>query len=101
MNSSKSLIDIVNNILDISKIESGKMRLEEIDINLKTIIEEVVLLFEPSVNNKKNNINLLVFANVPLKLNGDNVKIKQIFNNLISNANKFTDEGDINITVKK
>ena len=53
MNASENLIYIVNDILDISKIESGKMGLDEIDINLKTIIEEVVLLFEPSVNNKK------------------------------------------------
>lgn len=101
MNASGNLIYIINDILDISKIESGKMVLEEVDINLKTIIEEVVLLFEPSANNKKNNINLLIYSDVPLILKGDTVKIKQIFNNLISNANKFTDEGNINISVRK
>lgn len=101
MNASENLMYIINDILDISKIESGKMKLEEVEINLKDIVEEVVLLFKPSVNNKKNNINLLIYSDVPLKLKGDNVRIKQIFNNLISNANKFTDEGNIDITIKK
>ncbi|KZL92296.1 PAS domain S-box protein [Clostridium magnum] len=101
INASENLTYIINDILDISKIESGKMGLEETEINLKTIIEEVVLLFQPSVNSKKNSINLLIHSDVPLKLKGDNIKIKQIFNNLISNANKFTEEGNISITVKK
>lgn len=101
MNASENLVYIVNDILDISKIESGKMKLAMVDFNLKTITEEVVLLFEPSAKNKKNTINLLIYPDVPLNLRGDNVKIKQIFNNLISNANKFTDQGEINITISK
>lgn len=101
MNASENLMYIINDILDISKIEAGKMKLEESEINLKSIIEEVILLFKPSANNKKNNINLCIYPDVPVNLKGDNVRIKQIFNNLISNANKFTDEGEIDITIKK
>lgn len=101
MSASENLLYIVNDILDISKIESGSLNLNIVDFDLKAIIEEVVLLFEPSAKNKRNNINLVIYPDVPLKLRGDNVRIKQIFNNLISNANKFTDEGEINITIRK
>lgn len=75
--------------------------LEQVEFNIKTVIEEVILLFKPAANSKKNNITLHVASDVPLKLKGDIIKIKQIFNNLISNANKFTDEGIINIAIKK
>lgn len=101
LSSCGSLTSIVNDILDISKIESGKMKLEEVDFNLKDIIEEVILLFEQSASNKGNKIDLLINEAVPLKLRGDSVKIKQIFNNLISNANKFTHGGEINIIINK
>jgi signal transduction histidine kinase len=97
------LLTIINDILDLSKIEAGKMTLEEIPFDLAKNLEDVLALFRMKAREKKLYINLEIDDEVPQVLKGDTVRIKQVFMNLISNAVKFTKEGGVtvHITVKK
>lgn len=96
----KHLLDLINTILDLSKIEAGKteLLLEEFDLYL--LLNEVRLLTEPLVANKNNQFAL--DANKQLgAMYADSVKVKQILINLVSNAAKFTESGEIILAVKK
>jgi len=95
-----SLIAIVNDILDFSKIEVGKMILENISFDLRELIEEIVRTHLPRVMDKGLELNYMLSASIPQYIIGDPNRLKQILNNLISNAVKFTIEGDITLTVK-
>ncbi|GAB4267283.1 MAG: hypothetical protein Kow0029_01700 [Candidatus Rifleibacteriota bacterium] len=97
--SSHSLLGILNAILDISKIEAGKLSLEPVNINLRKIIEEVVNLMEPLVEKKKVEILLRYAPEVPEYVVADGGRLRQIFTNLVNNAVKFTEEGFITIEV--
>lgn len=97
--SGKNLLNIINDILDFSKIESGKMELELIEFNLRDLIEEQAILYGESAYNK--NIELVLsippnFINIYL---GDPVKLRQILTNLLSNAFKFTERGQVILRV--
>ncbi|WP_455204605.1 response regulator [Kaarinaea lacus] len=93
--SADNLLTIINDILDISKIEAGKVRLQNIDYNLRDCIEDVISLLAPSAYDKQLNLVSMFYSDVPLYLHGDVAKIRQILTNLVSNAIKFTDHGDI------
>lgn len=95
----ESLLDIINNILDISKIESGKMELEEIEFSLREVLDESVSIVSALAGEKKLSINMNIDPLVPLILVGDPVRLRQIFSNLLSNAIKFTPKGEINIEI--
>ncbi len=99
-NSGDNLLSIVNDILDFSKVEAGKMELEETVFNLLEIGKEVVQLFQPKAESK--NIKLLFKADndLPSMVWGDHVKIGQVISNLISNAIKFTSEGQVEVLFK-
>lgn len=97
--SADSLLEIVNNILDFSKIEAGKRELEAIDFNLHQVIENVVTFFTILARKKNLHISFLIEENVPAQLHGDSNQLRQILNNLISNAVKFTETGEITIRV--
>lgn len=99
--SANSLLGIINDILDISKIEAGKLGIEKGDFDLFKIIENVVNLIEAKAYDK--NIDLIVDYDLKLgkKYYGDSLRISQIFLNLLSNAVKFTHKGEITITVKE
>ncbi len=90
--SSKVLTNIINDILDLSKIESGKFVLEDIQFNPKDEFNSLYLLFKPNADQK--NINLInnISSNIPNTLHGDILRIKQVLSNLLSNAIKFTPE---------
>ena len=99
LNSASSLLDIIDNILDISKIESGKMQLESIPFDLNGLLDKCKLIIEPKTNEK----NLALFFHTGQFtddiLVGDPVKLRQILLNLLSNAVKFTDRGAVDVTV--
>lgn len=99
--SANSLLGIINDILDISKIEAGKLVIDKADFDLFKIIENVVNLIEVKAYDK--NIDLIVDYDLKLgkKYYGDSLRISQIFLNLLSNAIKFTNEGEISIIVKE
>ncbi|MCK4952049.1 MAG: response regulator [Gammaproteobacteria bacterium] len=98
--STTSLLEIINEILDFSKLDAGKVYLENIDFNLREITEDAILLMAPGAYDKNLNITLIFPSDVPVHLIGDPVKIKQILINLVGNAIKFTNEGSIIICVE-
>lgn len=97
--SGESLLQIVNDILDFSKIEAGKLNIEIIDFDLRTTIESVLDLFADKV--KKQGLELvgLTFANVPSNVRGDPHRLRQILTNLVGNAVKFTEQGEVSLQV--
>lgn len=95
-----SLLDIINNVLDISKIEAGKIELETIDFSLREVLNDAITTVKSLSDEKTLPIEHKIDDDVPLLLVGDPIRIRQIFTNLLSNAIKFTTEGEISITVK-
>ncbi|MBD2682251.1 MULTISPECIES: GAF domain-containing protein [Nostoc] len=93
--SGEALLTLINEILDLSKLEVGEMALETLDFNLATCVEEVLELLAPSAHNKGLEIAALIEHNVPIHLQGDAGRLRQILMNLISNAIKFTSVGEV------
>ncbi|MFW6296022.1 MAG: PAS domain-containing protein [Halothece sp.] len=93
--SAHSLLLIINDILDFSKIEAGQMRLDNIDFNLNTCVEEVSDLLATQATAKSLELFTLVDPNIPFNLKGDPSRLRQIFTNLVGNAIKFTDFGEV------
>jgi signal transduction histidine kinase/CheY-like chemotaxis protein len=93
--SGDSLLTLINQILDFSKLEAGEMELETLDFNLVTCLEEVADLFAPTASAKGLEIATLIHHNLPIDLRGDVSRLRQIFTNLIGNAVKFTNAGEI------
>ncbi|MEH1809947.1 GAF domain-containing protein [Nostoc sp.] len=93
--SGDALLSLINEILDLSKLEAGEMALETLDFDLSTCVEEVVELLAPSAHNKGLEIAALIDRNVPTQLKGDTGRLRQILMNLISNAIKFTSTGEV------
>ncbi len=98
--SAESLLGIINDILDLSKIETGKMELYNEDFNLNDVIDESVSTLSPNIKEKNLSVTKTIEENSLIYLNGDSTRIRQIFINLLSNAVKFTKEGGINIFVR-
>jgi len=93
--SGNNLLSIINDILDFSKIENGKLQIESTPIDVKSIVREVYEMFMFSAAEKKINFYCKIDANIPEIVIGDSLRLKQILINLISNAIKFTKEGEV------
>ncbi len=98
--SADSLLIIINDILDFSKIEAGKLKIEDIDFNLYKTIDSVVDAFSVAALRKGLELNFLVHPEVPSLLSGDPGRLRQVMVNLISNAIKFTESGEVVINVE-
>ncbi|MFT7676187.1 MAG: two-component system sensor histidine kinase/response regulator [Planctomycetota bacterium] len=98
--SGEQLMVIINDILDFSKIEAGKMELESIEFDLRSLAEEVADLVAPRCEEKGVEIICSSQACVPPLLMGDPARIKQVVLNLMSNACKFTHEGEVSMTLQ-
>jgi len=98
-NSGNLLLGIINNILDLSKIEAGKMELMPVEYEFVGLIHDVVQLNAMRNNSKPIKFELYVDENVPLELIGDEIRIKQILNNLLSNAFKYTEKGKVKLSI--
>ena len=94
------LLSLINDILDFSKIESGKLKLENHPCDIRKCIEELINTFAPMADTKKLKIKTSVGEDVPKSITTDSSRIRQILTNLISNAIKYTEHGEININVK-
>lgn len=99
--SAKNLLHIINDILDFSKIEAGKLKIEKIDFDLFKVINGVINLIKFKADEKNIKIKVQYEPNFNANVNGDSLRLHQILTNLISNAIKFTDRGEIKISVKK
>jgi PAS domain S-box-containing protein len=97
--STELLLEIINDILDLSKIESGKMALESTDFNVNDIIEESISLLSSKINEKNLKVTTNILKNSDVFLIGDPTRLRQIFLNLLSNAIKFTEKGEIKLDV--
>jgi two-component system sensor histidine kinase BarA len=94
-----SLLAIVNDILDFSKIEAGKMVIDNVAFDLRDCVEEVLALLAPAAYGKSLDLVHLIYADVPLKLYGDPIRIRQVLTNLAHNAVKFTPSGRVVVRV--
>jgi signal transduction histidine kinase/CheY-like chemotaxis protein len=97
--SSNNLLSLVNDILDISKIEAGKMEVEQKEFDLKRMLQTMELMFMNTAKEKLLNFNWIIDDEVPKFLKGDPDRIYQILVNLVSNAFKFTNEGNVTVSV--
>ncbi|MGF1488611.1 MAG: ATP-binding protein [Prochloraceae cyanobacterium] len=97
--STENLVDIINDVLDISKIEAGKMSLEMKSIALKPLLNEQINIFKQI--GKKNGVELHLNCDDVDRVFTDETKLKQIITNLLSNAFKFTDRGSVCLNVKR
>ena len=99
--SGETLITIINDILDYSKIEAGKMDLENTCFNLEELIEDCIQLFGATANNRRIELVGSVSPTTPLYVMGDPTRLRQILINLLGNAFKFTEEGSITLQAKR
>ena len=95
-----TLLSIVNDILDISKIESGKMSLTPIEYYMPSLLNDVITLVITRLGEKPIQFHLNISDDLPSMIYGDELRVKQIFNNLLSNAIKYTHSGNIELNVK-
>lgn len=94
-----SLLNVINDILDFSKIESGNMELEKEDFELRGCIEDVLDIFSTKTAERDLDLMYLIDPNVPAQIIGDPMRLKQVLTNLVSNAVKFTHQGEIFVGV--
>ncbi len=99
-NSGESLLDIINEILDISKVEADKLELEEIEFSIRDVVEKVVNLLAVKVFQEKLEFICEVDPTLPDIIIGDPLRIRQILINLLGNAIKFTDQGAVGIYIQ-
>jgi PAS domain S-box-containing protein len=95
------LMETVNDILDFSKIEAGKFALETIDFNLRETVEESINLFKVPAVKKKLNLSFTVENDISDGFRGDENRLRQVLNNLLNNAIKFTESGEISLSISK
>ena len=98
--SAKALLAIINDILDFSKIEAGMLRLEEVDFDLDAILETVSAISTLRAEEKGVEIVYRIAPEVPRRLRGDPLRLGQILTNLVSNAVKFTEQGEISVALR-
>ena len=93
--SSEILLTIINDILDFSKIEAGKLILDRVPFQLRDIVEEVMVMLAPAAHAKNLDLVPLVYHDVPDNIMGDPLRVKQVITNLVNNAIKFTQTGEV------
>ncbi|RJQ49771.1 MAG: response regulator [Desulfobacteraceae bacterium] len=99
--SGKSLLNLINGILDLSKIEAGKMELEYEPVRLRSMVDEIRLIFALQASGKNIDFEISLAEDMPDCLILDEVRLKQILINLIGNAVKFTEKGYVQINIEK
>ena len=97
-NSANSLLRLINDILDLSKIEAGKMEILSLKFETASLINDILQVNIIRIGSKKVNFKLLVAEDLPVTIYGDDLRLKQILNNLLSNAFKYTEKGTIELS---
>jgi PAS domain S-box-containing protein len=99
--SGKLLLALINDILDFSKIEARQIELEDIDFNLKNLVEDILKIARPKVSHAQIELYYHFDEEMPENFKGDPTRIRQILLNLLNNAIKFTEQGEIGVCVKQ
>jgi len=99
LRSGETLLQLINDILDLSKIEAGKMEIAVTELNLISLVEEVANFFSDQAHRKGIELTVHIEKDVPSTLRGDPVRLRQVLVNLLGNALKFTRQGEISIHV--
>jgi two-component system, sensor histidine kinase and response regulator len=97
---SESLLGLLDDILDLSRIEADRIELEQVDFDIRQVIDQVAGMMLPRVAEKDLELIVHTHADVPERLHGDPLRLRQIFVNLVGNAVKFTDRGEVVLEVK-
>lgn len=95
------LLNLINDILDISKVEAGKLEVRPHDLKVERVLDGMRNVFEPVANQKQLSFNIELLAGVPDVLFSDQQRVEQILKNLLSNAIKFTEKGSVTLTVSR
>ena len=98
--SSNTLLGIVNDILDFSKIEAGKLDIIEVDYDLSSALNDLVNMIRNRIENKGLKFIVDVSPDIPVIIHGDEVRIKQVITNILTNAAKYTEKGSVTMTVR-
>ena len=99
-NAGGTLLSIVNDILDISKIESGKLTLIPVEYQMPSLLNDTITLLKIYIGEKPIEFKLHISGDLPAMLYGDELRVRQIMNNLLSNAMKYTNEGTVELSVE-
>lgn len=97
--SATSLLSIINDILDFSKIEAGKLSLDMVPMDLRECVDDALILMAPAAHDKQLELVPIFYSDVPEKIVGDHLRLKQIITNLVNNAIKFTEEGSVVVRI--
>jgi CheY-like chemotaxis protein/nitrogen-specific signal transduction histidine kinase/HPt (histidine-containing phosphotransfer) domain-containing protein len=100
-NSGEALLTIINDILDFSKIEAGQLEMEDIDFALRSVVDDVTDLLVGSAQVKGLEVIAVIDSDIPPVVSGDPGRLRQVLTNLIGNAIKFTDDGEVVVRVSK
>ncbi|MDD3181853.1 MAG: ATP-binding protein [Alphaproteobacteria bacterium] len=98
-NSGESLLNVLNDILDFSKIEAGKLTQQVVEFNLRDCVQGVLHLFAGTIHKKNIELICRLSSNIPVSLQGDRERLRQILTNLIGNAIKFTEHGNVQLQI--
>jgi PAS domain S-box-containing protein len=99
LNNGKHLLNIINQILDLSKIDAGALNIEHVEFSLTDLLEDLHFMFTPTASEKGLKLNLNFNSPLPVKIKSDPLRLKQILINLVGNAIKFTKTGAIDVIV--
>jgi signal transduction histidine kinase len=97
--SARDLLGLIDDILDVSKLEAGKLHIEAIDFDLRPSIDSVIALLTPRAKENGNQLILDIAEGVPEHVIGDPLRLRQILTNLVGNAVKFTEKGTVTVTI--
>ncbi len=100
MASGESLLTIINDILDYSKNEAGKLKITPEEFQIRELVKPLIISFKTAINNHKVNLLCSIAPDIPTVLVADHVRIRQILYNLVGNAIKFTEQGEIRIGIR-
>src|SRR6202521_3686440 len=96
-----SLLNLINGILDLARIESGRLNLEQIELDLEDLVEHVAETLSLRAHEKGLELTTRIMPDCPLRLIGDSLRLRQVLINLVGNAIKFTERGEVAVTVEK
>lgn len=94
-----NLLSIINEILDLSKIESGKMEIIEVDYEFATLLQDIINMLSAKINDKGLEFRISVSESIPYTLHGDDIRVRQVLVNLLNNAVKYTENGYVALTI--